>query len=208
MERARNFAPQLFTLLATKTGSKPKRLSSSSRVIKQLTLLHAYPEAKRKRFRSEVDLRKGVGFPQMIRRPCLWIPGVEGGGGVYSWDFLVGASNPDPISDQNCNLPHPFSDQAFRQKLCYCYLDWGANKNSSSNSFRIRIFFFLSYSPGIETINTFIHSRSSLKNHTRFQTKIGKVYTRFQTTTVQKTLPDGAAHTYIAYVREYPPGHE
>ena len=35
-------------------------------------------------------------------------------------------------------------------------------------------------------------------------TKIGKVYTRFQTKTAQKTLPDGATHTYIAYIREYP----
>ena len=32
----------------------------------------------------------------------------------------------------------------------------------------------LSYSLGIETITTFIHSRSSLKNYTRFQTKMGK----------------------------------
>ena len=31
-----------------------------------------------------------------------------------------------------------------------------------------------------------IHSRSSLKNHTQFQTKMGKVYTRFQTKTAQK----------------------
>ena len=79
-------------------------------------------------------------------------------------------------------------------------------QENSSNPFRIRIFSFLFYSFGIETINTFIHSRSSLENYTRFQTKMGKVQTRFQTKTAQKTLPDGAAHTYIAYVREYPPG--
>ena len=30
---------------------------------------------------------------------------------------------------------------------------------------------------------------------------MGKVYTRFQT----KTLRDGAAHAYIAYIRQYPP---
>ena len=45
---------------------------------------------------------------------------------------------------------------------------------------------FRSYSFGIETINTFIHSRSSLENHTRFQTKMSKVYTRFQTKKAQK----------------------
>ena len=43
----------------------------------------------------------------------------------------------------------------------------------------IRIFLFLTYSFGIETIKTFIQSRSSLKNHTQFQTKMGKVYKSF-----------------------------
>ena len=38
----------------------------------------------------------------------------------------------------------------------------------------------------METIDTFIHSRSSLENHTRFQTKMGKVYTRLHTKTAQK----------------------
>ena len=38
-------------------------------------------------------------------------------------------------------------------------------QKNSSNLFRIRIFLLLSYSFGIETINTFIHSRSSLENH-------------------------------------------
>ena len=35
---------------------------------------------------------------------------------------------------------------------------------------------------------------------------MGKVYTRFQAKTAQKTLPNGAAHTYIACIRGYPPG--
>ena len=38
-------------------------------------------------------------------------------------------------------------------------------QKNSLNLFRIRIFLLLSYSFGIETINTFIHSRSSLENH-------------------------------------------
>ena len=42
------------------------------------------------------------------------------------------------------------------------------------------------------------------KTFTRFQTKMGKVYTRFQTWTAQKTLPFGAAHTYMAYIRIAP----
>ena len=49
-------------------------------------------------------------------------------------------------------------------------------------------------------VNTFIHSRSSLENHTRFQTKMGKVYiTHFQTQKGRKTIPFGAVHTYRIY---------
>ena len=77
-----------------------------------------------------------------------------------------------------------------------------------SNPFRIRIFLRLSFTFGIETINMFIHSRSSLENHTRSQTKMGKICTCFQIKR-RKTLPEaggGGAHTYkyIAYKREFP----
>ena len=36
-----------------------------------------------------------------------------------------------------------------------------------------------------------MHSRSSLENHTRFQTKMGKMYNRFQTKTAKKPYPLG-----------------
>ena len=75
----------------------------------------------------------------------------------------------------------------------------------SSNEFQIRIFPIDSYSFGIAPIDTFIHCRISLEKHTRFQTKMGKMYTRFQTKTAQKTLLFGAAHTYMAFLREAPP---
>ena len=78
-------------------------------------------------------------------------------------------------------------------------------QKNSSNPFRIRIFLFLSYSFRIAMIRTFIHSRSSLKSHTRFQTKMGKVYTRFQTKRAQKPYPMGNTYLY-SYIREYPPG--
>ena len=55
----------------------------------------------------------------------------------------------------------------------------------------IGIFIFLSYSFGTETINTFIDSRSSLENYTRFQTEMGKICTRFQTKRAQKPHPLG-----------------
>ena len=73
------------------------------------------------------------------------------------------------------------------------FLTLERKQKNSSNAYRIRIFLFRSYSFGIETITTFIHSRSSLENHSRFQTKMGKVYTRFQTKTAQRN-PTG---TYL-----------
>ena len=41
-----------------------------------------------------------------------------------------------------------------------------------------------------------------IENYSRFQTKMGKVYTSFQTKTAQKTILFGAAHTYMAYIRK------
>ena len=75
-----------------------------------------------------------------------------------------------------CFIPSPQSVIRSPQSVFY----------TDRNPFQIRIFLFLSYSFGIETTNTFINSRSSLENHTRFQTKMGKVYTRFKTKTAQK----------------------
>ena len=70
------------------------------------------------------------------------------------------------------------------------------------------MFLFLSYSFGIETVNTFIHSGSSLENHTRFQTKIGKVYTRFQTKTAQKPYPmGGGTYRYLYGLYKGVPTH-
>ena len=68
-------------------------------------------------------------------------------------------------------------------------------QKNSANPLKIRRFLFLSYSFGIETINTFIHSRRSLENQTWFQINMGKSYTRFKTKKPQKPYPDGAAHT-------------
>ena len=57
----------------------------------------------------------------------------------------------------------------------------------------------------METINTFIHFRSSLENHTRFQTKMDEVYTRFQTKTAQKPGLFGAAHAVYGIYKGVPP---
>ena len=66
-----------------------------------------------------------------------------------------GSPNPDPISDQKMSFfrphfPYPFSNLAFRQKLCHRYSLLERKQKRSSNIFRIRIFLFLSFSSGIE----------------------------------------------------------
>ena len=99
-------------------------------------------------------------------RVLLGIPGgVSAARFSKSWPYV----RPKNID----HFPYPFSDLSFRHKLCYHWLSL-ERKQNKSNPVRI---LFLSYLFGIETINTFIYSRSSLENHTRFQTKVGKVST-------------------------------
>ena len=49
-----------------------------------------------------------------------------------------------------------------------------------------------------------MHSRNSLENHTRFQTKISKFYTRFQTKTARKPYPLGK-HIPTWLIKGVPP---
>ena len=76
--------------------------------------------------------------------------------GILGGGVPPGSPNPDPISDQKCNFPHqfsdqtskinpyPFSDLAFRQKLCGChYLDQRANKTVLQIHFEFAYFSFL-----------------------------------------------------------------
>ena len=86
-------------------------------------------------------------------------------------------------------------------------------QKNSSNPFRVRIFLFLSFSFGIEMINTFILSVVPLimKTIPDSTARWASVYP-FSDKNGPKTLPDGAAHTYMAYIREYspeyPPGEQ
>ena len=74
----------------------------------------------------------------------------------------------------------------------------------SQKAFPIRIFLFLSYLFGIEAISTFIHCRSSPENHTRFQTKMDKVYTRLQTGKAHTHTLWGGTYLYGLYKGVYP----
>ena len=77
-------------------------------------------------------------------------------------------------------------------------------QNNYSKPFRIRIFLFLSYSSGIETISTFIHSVVLSKTIPDSRPTWAKRIPVFGPKRA-KTLPDGAAQTCLAYIRDYPP---
>ena len=106
------------------------------------------------------------------------------------------------FQSKKCNYPNLFSDQT-SEIYTSRFHTWSLGRNyviiirlgckhkNYSNPFRICLFLFLSYSFGIETIKMFIHSSSSLENPNRFQTKMGKVYSRFQTKMAQKPYPMG-----------------
>ena len=67
--------------------------------------------------------------------------------------------------------------------------------NTISNSHITLSFLFI----WIETTNKLIHNRSSFVNHTRFPTKMGKIYTRFQTKTAQNLYPFGGTYVFGSY---------
>ena len=116
--------------------------------------------------------------------------------GILGEGVPPGSPNPDLISDQKMSFSTTVFRSGLQAEIMSSLLRLERKQKNSSNPCRIRIFFFLSYSFRIETIDTFISSRSSLKNHTRFQTKMGKLYTCFQTKTAQKPDPMGR-HMYI-----------
>ena len=114
--------------------------------------------------------------------------------------------NPDLVSDQKMSFSrsHPFSDLAFRQTLCHNYLDQSANKNFFK-CIRIRIFLFLSYSFGNETINKFIHSRSSLKTIPDSRPKWAKFVPVFRPKRPKNHTLWGGTYLYGLY-KGVPPG--
>ena len=145
-----------------------------------------------------------------------------GGGGTpgNSWWGCAARffkSSPD-FRPKKCNYPHPFSDQTSKihthfqtsisgpglnAEIMLSLLRLGRKYKNYSNLFGIRIFLFLSYSFGIETIKMFIHSIPRKPNPLPEQH--GQSVYPFSDQNGAKALPDGAAHTYMAYVKEYPP---
>ena len=103
--------------------------------------------------------------------------------------------------------------QAFSQKLCYHMGSWLSllrlerKQKNYSNPFRIRVFLFLSYPFGIETIYTFIHYVAPSKTIPDSRPKWAKCIPVFRPKRRKNTTgsSDGAAHTSMAYIKENAP---
>ena len=123
--------------------------------------------------------------------------------------------NPDPISDQKNVIFHTRlqtrslkSIPVFRLGLkavimWLSLLRLERKQNSSSNPFRFRIFLCLSYSIGMETVNFSSVPMVPSKPIPDSRPKWAQCTPVFRPKR-HKNLPNGAAHTYIAYLRDYP----
>ena len=67
------------------------------------------------------------------------------------------------------------------------------------------MYLFLSTSFGIETMNTFVHSYEFPREPYPIPDPNGQSLYPFSDQNGARTLPFGAAHTYMAYIWEYPP---
>ena len=134
-------------------------------------------------------------------KPCGILLGILGGG------VLLCFPNPDPISDQKLLFSTPDLRPGLKAEIMSSLLRLECKQKNSSKVFQICIFLCLSYSFETEMINMFIHSHRSLESHAQFQTKMSKVYTRFQTKYIVvglKPTPFGVAHTYMVNIKENP----
>ena len=139
----------------------------------------------------------------------------------YSWEFLVGVCHLFPqistlLQTKKCNFSQPFLDQT--SKIHARFQTWALGIKyviftyirSQTNKFfkfiwNLHIqFLFLSYSFGMEAINFSYIPVVPSKTIPDSRLKWAKCIPVFRPKRC-KTPPDGAAHTYMAFIREYPP---
>ena len=116
---------------------------------------------------------------------------------------------------KKCHFSQPFSDLACKihsrfQTSIYVITSSLLRLEQQQKSFLkfhfefAYLFFSFFYSFGIVTINTFIHSLDSLRKPYPIPDQTGQSVYPFSDRNGTKTIPFWAAHTYMAYIREYP----
>ena len=145
---------------------------------------------------SPICIHRNSHLKELKTAPGRGVLLVTLGGGVPSGSH--------PISDQKMLSSTPVFRPGLWAEIMLSLLRLERKQKNSSNPFGICIFLFLSYSFGIETINTFIHSRSSLKNHTDSRPKWTKCIPVFRPNRRKNPTRWGGA--CLAYIRQYPGG--
>ena len=100
-----------------------------------------------------------------------------------------------PVFRPDLLYPYPFSDLVFRQKLCYHYL--------LTLNLHISLSFLLIWywnDKDVHTLLLFPQKPYPIPDQN------GQSVYPCSDKNGTKTIPDGVAHTYIAYTREYPLG--
>ena len=100
--------------------------------------------------------------------------------------------DPEELFSPFFTFLHTIFFRPFRLSLAPTICPWVSEDVSKSHT----VFLLLSHSFGIEKISTFVHSRSSLENHTWFQTKKEQSLYQFSDQTAQKPYPL-VRHIYI-----------
>ena len=122
--------------------------------------------------------------------------------GILGGGVPPGCSNPDSISDHQTSKIHTRFQTWILGRNYVIIIRLGPKHKNYSNPFRICIFLFLSYSFGIGFLKKFSQTPVvPSKTQPDSKPKIGQSVYPFS-----DQNGGGAAHTYMAYIREYPPG--
>ena len=96
--------------------------------------------------------------------------------GILSEGVPPSSPNPDPFSDQKMSFSTPVFRPGLQAEIVSSLLKLECKQKILQMHF-VFVYYFLFHSYSfLKQCSTSIHSRSSLENHTQFQTKMGKVY--------------------------------
>ena len=144
----------------------------------------------------------------------------EGGGGVYFWEFLVGVCRPvlqilTLFQIKKCHFPHPFSDMEVVTKRNITRLHKTeinviiAEIKTATKRF-LEIHFEFEYYTSFSFIWNWNDEHIDiqpwfLRKPYPIPDQNGQNLYPFSDQNCAKALSSGAAHTYMAYIRDYPP---
>ena len=145
---------------------------------------------------------------------CLLCPKFDqkfrGGGGYFqkNWGGVRHASwNPYPISDQNhwFSLPYFIPDQKFDT----LFQTWSPGAWHVTGDVRSCYSTYTVVGVNIKREMVLLPNDEEVANSSKKNIPNSRIectnHTLFQTKTAKKNITFGAAHTYIAYIRDYPP---